>query len=554
MTLRHLFFALLLIFMAFSGCLSKPCEKTTDCGPNEICKDSYCAVPTCRQQNETCDVASDCCQGMTCENSHCRLLQCPDCDDDNLCTSDFCNVTSEQCGHTFVLSCCGNEQCEAGENCGTCADCACSPGFVCTGNTCVEETANLINSIKTNHSLEICRQNVLNKWSLGRYGEVKTLSENCSAAFSGAIAEIRSIGPDNQTRAELLLLDSELEELYFMHYMAETIEKKETQSKSAYDNFQYLSDMKSALFHLETAMYDLYLIKMDYPASWGSSHEALFDGYAGKYEEMNQRINALYDDIGNYDYKYAFQVDPNDPLVIDISDEVTPGRNQQEIRLALLQYVYSHVEYVPDPNWQTDWVQPPAYTLMTGQGDCDDSSVLLASLFLRAGVEDTLLCSVDSDYDGIGDHLTVGVGQDSGPTMIYESVWPPSDYLYYEENETPPTAPQPVSTYNYPAYILYCAEPSVVMGYALADKCSEGTPFGECSSYGQWYCDNGTLVPDCVRCGCPSDTPNCATGGEDEGYCFVCERITAIWIPEYGVCCPRGYPEYDPDEEKCYKH
>jgi hypothetical protein len=425
---------------------------------------------------------------------------------------------------------------------------------VCWNTACQDETNYLINSIKENHSVETCRQKVLDKWELGSFGDVAGLAENCSATLSDAIGEIRALpqtGNASQRDAELLVLESKREELYFMHSMAETIGKRENFSKDEYDNLEYLQDMKEGLSHLENAMYKLYLIKTNSSLNWSGAHETLFNEYAGKYRGMNQRINALYDDLGSYDYKNAFHVDPNDPLVIAIADGITPGRSQGEIRLELLQYVYWNVEYVPDPNWQTDWVQPPAYTMMMGQGDCDDSAVLLASLFLRAGVENTELCEVDSDYDGSGDHLTVGVRSDTGPYMVYESVWPPSDYLYYGENETPPESPEPVSSYNYPADILYCYEPEEEISYALADKCSDGTPYGECSEDIQWFCDNGTLVADCGRCGCPTEYPHCATGGEYAGVCSACSKASDVWIAEYGVCCPKGYPEYDPEDETC---
>jgi len=51
---------------------------------------------------------------------------CPDsCDDNNKCTEDFCNLNTEyKCKHTFLIFCCGNEICEDGENCDSCAqDC-----------------------------------------------------------------------------------------------------------------------------------------------------------------------------------------------------------------------------------------------------------------------------------------------------------------------------------------------------------------------------------------------------------------------------------------------
>ncbi len=39
---------------------------------------------------------------------------------------------------------------------------------------------------------------------------------------------------------------------------------------------------------------------------------------------------------------------------------------------------------------------------------------------------------------------------------------------------------------------------------ARYDTCSDGTPYGQCSSEKPLYCDNGNLVDNCDTCGCPS--------------------------------------------------
>ncbi|MFH0737961.1 MAG: hypothetical protein V1827_05060 [Candidatus Micrarchaeota archaeon] len=542
--------------MVSSGCtlIQRPCEKTTDCGPQEICEDGYCSALTCRDADETCDTAADCCPGMTCDKQVCRILRCPgDCDDNDTCTFDTCNVSSEQCVHSTVPSCCGNGICE--EDCGSCPkDCGCGPGLLCQADACVDETASLLSSIKDRYAISLCKEKTLNSWKLGKYEDVVTLSENCSESFSSAIGDVRALqATKNGSRqglidAELKVLDSGLEEQYFLHGMAQTLIKKK--GGSGYDNLQYLQDMEAALAHLENALFDIYLIKSDGRVEWTDAHESLFAEYAGIYRGMNEEINSLYDELGDYDYKYAFQVDPDDPMVARIAEAYTAGGDEDAIKLGLLRYVYMTVEYTPDPEWKTEWVQPPTYTIFTGKGDCDDSAVLLASLFLRAGVEKTSLCSVDSDYDEENDHLTVGVREDSGLLMIYESVWSPSDYLYYGEDEDPPVLPEPVSAYEYPGRVLYCFEPEEEVSYALADKCEDGTPYSECSEDEPWFCDDGYLIADCGRCGCTGEYPFCATGGVDEGGCFACH---GVWTAEYGACCPNSYPEYRPDEDMCYR-
>ena len=52
--------------------------------------------------------------------------QCPaSCDDNNPCTEDSCaSVTNFDCIHEITAPCCGNNECETGENSGSCAvDC-----------------------------------------------------------------------------------------------------------------------------------------------------------------------------------------------------------------------------------------------------------------------------------------------------------------------------------------------------------------------------------------------------------------------------------------------
>ena len=44
--------------------------------------------------------------------------------------------------------------------------------------------------------------------------------------------------------------------------------------------------------------------------------------------------------------------------------------------------------------------------------------------------------------------------------------------------------------------------------------CSDGTPYGECSSSKPLLCDDGQLIEACGTCGCPSTTPDCYPSGE----------------------------------------
>jgi hypothetical protein len=450
--------------------------------------------------------------------------------------------------------------CEQGEDCGSCPnDCPCMTGLVCGHGVCMDQISAEIYSITENSSVESCRQETFNAWTLGKNDDIITLSENCSAEISRVIGQVqilksRDLTPEQEDAVDVerLVLESKREELYFMKGMAETEKSKETMDEEEYDNLIYLQDIKGSLSHLEMALYKIYTIKSDYDDSWEDSHDELFTAYADRYREVNQQINALYDDMGSYDYKYAFQVDPNDPIVIDMADATTAIYAVEDVPQALLGDVYRSVQYVSDPDWQTDWVQPPAYTIMTGQGDCDDSAVLLASLFHRAGVDGTNICDIDTNGDGIGEHLTVGLERDDGTFLIYESVWPPGDYLPLDENGNAPLLPRPVPQEDYPADIVNCYEVEEVMSYALADKCDDGTPYGQCSEDPPWFCDNGELIVDCITCGCSQEYPHCAKTGEDKGWCIAC-RENGEWIDEYAVCCPEGYDKYNPYTEMCRK-
>ncbi len=130
------------------------------------------------------------------------------------------------------------------------------------------------------------------------------------------------------------------------------------------------------------------------------------------HNQINQEINSYYDMEYGWDAKYFFQIDPNDLVIVDITDNLVKGLSDQEsIKWRLFEFVRDEVEYKYDPNWKTDWVQPPALTLLYGKGDCDDHAILLASLFMRAGIDGVELCTADTDNDGVYDHMFVGVGE-----------------------------------------------------------------------------------------------------------------------------------------------
>ena len=79
----------------------------------------------------------------------------------------------------------------------------------------------------------------------------------------------------------------------------------------------------------------------------------------------------------------------------------------------------NNISYVSDPRGQ-EYIASAAETLEIKGGDCDDFAVLLASLYEAVGL-DAIIASVDTDNDGIVDHLTCLVYYDgTGESLVEE--------------------------------------------------------------------------------------------------------------------------------------
>lgn len=89
-------------------------------------------------------------------------------------------------------------------------------------------------------------------------------------------------------------------------------------------------------------------------------------------------------------------------------------------------------------------------------------------------------------------------------------------------------------------------------GSGGASTCSDGTPYGACSVNKPKYCDNGILIDDCVRCGCPEGqtcdgiSGSCYVSGE--GACigatktFTCgDTVTESCTLNGTIGCPAGH-------------
>jgi hypothetical protein len=130
------------------------------------------------------------------------------------------------------------------------------------------------------------------------------------------------------------------------------------------------------------------------------------------YNELVPLVSTIYDSAyGHPVTKYIISVDPEGGWVREVTDSLVVGlADTQEICFAILDYVRSHVIYKHDPAWLNDLPQPAIVTALLGTGDCDDMSIMLAAMFIRAGVPEVELCLADTDLDGIADHMVTQTG------------------------------------------------------------------------------------------------------------------------------------------------
>lgn len=82
----------------------------------------------------------------------------------------------------------------------------------------------------------------------------------------------------------------------------------------------------------------------------------------------------------------------SDPYFIMEARSIVRGngsKNYEQDARSIMDYVKRSVDYRPDPiaDGMVDWVQSPGWTLwVDGQGDCDDTTTLVAGLNMAAGL------------------------------------------------------------------------------------------------------------------------------------------------------------------------
>ncbi len=95
------------------------CESDSDCGSNQLCKDSVCVAKT------ECSKDSDCANNEICTDNKCTTK--PECENDSDCSSG---------------EICRNAKCEIKPECTTDSDCNINKtGFVCTNERCIDVIA-----------------------------------------------------------------------------------------------------------------------------------------------------------------------------------------------------------------------------------------------------------------------------------------------------------------------------------------------------------------------------------------------------------------------------
>ena len=242
----------------------------------------------------------------------------------------------------------------------------------------------------------------------------------------------------------------------------------------------------------------MYKLKTTYPDFY--SPEDTSPQFIEAFREFDHAFDTEYDTRYSDPYaKYFLKVDALNPLVITETDKLTKGLGGDDnaIEWKIFEYVRDSVTYNHDPNWQTDWAQSPAITIFTDKGDCDDHSILLASMFMRAGIQNVKLCYGDN-------HMWVAVDNTGWDATCKNCIQSSIAKDTYTGN-----------CYEINSYIN------------SVGKCKKDqTPYGECSTYNVgYYCNNGELTYACTKCGCANDYPYCNT---QTNICVNCPAGT-IW-------------------------
>ncbi len=115
----------------------------------------------------------------------------------------------------------------------------------------------------------------------------------------------------------------------------------------------------------------------------------------------------------------------DDPLVKDVYDHLLQwmvGCTDTEKAVYLQSFVNKNIGYLSDEEHQgvPDYIQYPAQTLYYGKGDCEDTAILLYTLYRMAGLDATLI--------QMPEHISVGVVCDH-PGRTVTSILTGKEYI-----------------------------------------------------------------------------------------------------------------------------
>ncbi len=158
------------LFLALAGLQActddvPECERASDCGDNETCRDNVCElIVFIPDERAVCDAENTCPSGRVCDDGRCEVCVAKsDCGSDQVCdrgdagdphrcvdVPDTCESDADCVGglrclsNSCVTECSGNLDCVDDLVCveGSCEDCErdsqCDPGQICTENGCTD--------------------------------------------------------------------------------------------------------------------------------------------------------------------------------------------------------------------------------------------------------------------------------------------------------------------------------------------------------------------------------------------------------------------------------
>ncbi len=121
---------------------------------------------------------------------------------------------------------------------------------------------------------------------------------------------------------------------------------------------------------------------------------------------------------------YARFITPNDPYIQELARHLTQGFDSEPGRVdEILRFVQQHA-YISDPVEHQEYAKYPIETLVERNGDCEDVSILAASLLLAASQDVVMLLyagPLRMDEDGLPDregHMNLAIAGDYSGTHV----------------------------------------------------------------------------------------------------------------------------------------